>query len=56
MRKLPVIALYIYFTILTFQAFWMLVDSWLPSRMNIVSTYFVAMLAVIMLINNLRHR
>lgn len=55
-KKINLFLLYIYLASLIFEVILMLVTSWLPSRMNIVSTYFVAMLAVIMLTDNLRHK
>lgn len=49
-KKITLFLLYIYLASLIFEAILMLVTSWLPSRGNIVLTYFLAMLAIIMVI------
>lgn len=49
-KKITLFLLYICLASLIFEAILMLVTSWLPSRGNIVLTYFLAMLAIIMVI------
>lgn len=49
-KKITLFLLYICLASLIFEAILMLVTSWLPIRGNIVLTYFLAMLSIIMVI------
>lgn len=55
-KKIDLVILYIYLASLVIQTILLLVSSWLPSRINIVLVYCLAILALVMVIVHVKTR